>query len=325
MRFRTPATLLVLVAALTTVTPTAAEPIEIEADRQYLNPGDRSQDRVGKLLWRGGLALSSPDPDFGGISGLLIAPDGQTMTAVTDRGHWITARLHYDSNGWLADVSQARIDALGGLNGAALKGKKERDAESLALLADGTRLVSFEHKHRIWRYPAVPQGQRGVPETVPPPPGLADAPANKGIEALVSLRDGRLLGLTQGRDDDPDVGAYLLEDGRWARLSYPKSAAYKPTGAALLPDGDVILLERRFSLLGGLAARLSVLDAAAIRPGAPLVPHRIAELTPPLTVDNMEGVATRRGPAGETLVYLISDDNFHALQRTLLLMFELAE
>ena len=136
---------------------------------------------------------------------------------------------------------------------------------------------------------------------------------------------GRLLGFTQGRDDASEISAYLLEEGRWSRLSYPRSGEFKPTGAALLPDGDVILLERRFSLLGGLAARLSMLDDADIRPGALLVPQRIAELVLPLTVDNMEGVATRRGPAGETLVYLISDDNFHALQRTLLLMFALEE
>jgi hypothetical protein len=38
----------------------------------------------------------------------------------------------------------------------------------------------------------------------------------------------------------------------------------------------------------------------------------------------MEGVSARRGPNGETLVYVVSDDNFNApLQRTLLMMFEL--
>ena len=247
------------------------------------------------------------------------------MTAITDRGDWITARLHYDSSGWLAGIGEARMGSLDGLDGDKLKSKKEADAESLALLADGTYLVSFEHKHRIWRYPATSRGLESKPEALAPPPGLKDAPSNKGIEALVSLRDGRLLGFTQGRDDDPDIGGYLLEEGRWSRLSYPSSGEYKPTGATLLPGGDVILLERRFSLLGGLAARLSVLDQAAIRPGASLVPQPIAELVLPLTVDNMEGVATRRGPAGETLIYLISDDNFHALQRTLLLMFALEE
>jgi hypothetical protein len=32
-----------------------------------------------------------------------------------------------------------------------------------------------------------------------------------------------------------------------------------------------------------------------------------------------------RGPAGETVLTLISDDNFSALQRTVLLQFTLAE
>ena len=39
-------------------------------------------------------------------------------------------------------------------------------------------------------------------------------------------------------------------------------------------------------------------------------------------IDNMEGLAVRRGPNGETFLYVISDDNYWRLQRTLLLMFE---
>ena len=42
-------------------------------------------------------------------------------------------------------------------------------------------------------------------------------------------------------------------------------------------------------------------------------------------IDNMEGLAVRRGPKGETLLYMISDNNFSMLQRTLLLMFELKQ
>jgi hypothetical protein len=36
-------------------------------------------------------------------------------------------------------------------------------------------------------------------------------------------------------------------------------------------------------------------------------------------------LAVRRGPKGETLLYMISDNNFSPLQRTLLLMFELKQ
>ena len=40
-------------------------------------------------------------------------------------------------------------------------------------------------------------------------------------------------------------------------------------------------------------------------------------------IDNMEGLAVRRGANGETLLYMMSDNNFSRFQRTLLLMFEL--
>ena len=51
----------------------------------------------------------------------------------------------------------------------------------------------------------------------------------------------------------------------------------------------------------------------------------LARFAPPLTVDNFEGLAVARDADGATLVYILSDDNFHFLQRTLLLLFRLGE
>ena len=107
------------------------------------------------------------------------------------------------------------------------------------------------------------------------------------------------------------------------RLNYRLTPPFEPTGAALLPDGDVLVLERSFSLLGGIVVRLVRVAPGDLVPGLLVVGREVARLQPPLTVDNFEGVAARRGPAGETLIYLVSDNNFSALQRTLLLMFEL--
>ena len=42
-------------------------------------------------------------------------------------------------------------------------------------------------------------------------------------------------------------------------------------------------------------------------------------------MDNFEGLALRRDRAGRTLLYLVSDDNFVPLQRTLLLQFRLID
>ncbi|HKZ97087.1 MAG TPA: hypothetical protein VJ045_08915, partial [Hyphomicrobiaceae bacterium] len=42
-------------------------------------------------------------------------------------------------------------------------------------------------------------------------------------------------------------------------------------------------------------------------------------------IDNMEGLAVRQGAGGETLITMISDDNFNkVLQRTVLLEFALS-
>ena len=87
---------------------------------------------------------------------------------------------------------------------------------------------------------------------------------------------------------------------------------YVPTGADRLDD-TIYVVERRFSLLGGFATRIVSLPAAAVRPGARLVGRsRWPSSRPPLIGENFEAIAARRGPDGQVLLYLLSDDNFIA-------------
>ena len=51
----------------------------------------------------------------------------------------------------------------------------------------------------------------------------------------------------------------------------------------------------------------------------------LLEATDALNVDNMEGIAAHRSPSGETILTLISDDNFSALERTLLMQFAMPD
>ena len=83
------------------------------------------------------------------------------------------------------------------------------------------------------------------------------------------------------------------------------------------------MIERRVSTFSGFHVRLVRLAAGDIQPGARLKGEELARWGAPLTVDNFEGLATRRGADGEILIYLLSDDNFSLFQRTLLLMFAL--
>ncbi|MGF1631698.1 MAG: esterase-like activity of phytase family protein [Kiloniellaceae bacterium] len=318
----------VLLAALLLLAPFAAvaqDAIALRSTPLTLNPEDRSQTTIGRLSWRGGFALTSEAAGFGGLSDLELAADGRSLIAVTDEGHWLSALLTYDAAGNLAGMAQARLSPLHDTAGRQLPVsiKRRRDAEALTSLPDGSLLIAFERQHRIERFVG---GLDAIPEAFPAPPGLAAAPDNAGIEALVTLADGRLLAFTEGQKVGEAIAVYLREaDGAWRDLALQPSGLFRPTGAALLPSGDILLLERRFTLLGGLGARISRIALADIRPGAMLVGEEIAELRPPLTVDNFEGVAVHRAADGSTRLTLISDDNFNPWQRNLVVQFELLE
>jgi hypothetical protein len=89
----------------------------------------------------------------------------------------------------------------------------------------------------------------------------------------------------------------------------------------LLPDGRILVLNRRFRILEGVSAKLTLLRGR-LAPGALLGAVEIADFHRPVTVDNMEGLSVTQ-EKGRTIVWLTSDDNYNPLQRTLLMKFAL--
>jgi hypothetical protein len=70
--------------------------------------------------------------------------------------------------------------------------------------------------------------------------------------------------------------------------------------------------------------RLRRIEAQNLAPSARVESEVLLEADMGQEIDNMEGLAVREGPGGETLITMISDDNFNALlQRTVLLEFAL--
>lgn len=304
--------------------PARAGAIVVEATAVALDPGDPKVERVGKLRYRGGLVLNSPDRHFGGFSALGLSADGERMVAISDSGRRLAAKVVYDGAGNLAGITDAALDTLSDESGRPLSQKVDADAESMSPGVDGEIIVAFERRHRLWRY--LP-GEL-TPRPMKSPDELAHLPANNGIEALTLLADGSLLAISEG-SKAADAIAWVSDRQGWSVMTYATRDGYRVTGAATLADGDVLVLERRYTLRDGVAARLRRLAAGTIEPAARLDAALLAEIRPPLSVDNMEGIEVRRadkGPnAGRTLVYLISDDNFNPMQRTLFMMFELME
>lgn len=314
-------------AATTPVAPVGARdlPLQIRSTSIPFRLDDRQVDQVGKLRWRGGIAMTANSRNFGGWSDLQVNPDGRNLTAISDEGGWLTATIDYDGTGNLAGLSDGRIGSLHGLDGQPLSDKALADAEGLSAMPDGSWLVSFEREHRLWRYATLD----GTPAVLNLPDDFGRQPKNGGVEALLVLRDGRIVAISEEMMSGPGARAGWIgvptRDGQyhWSRFDYASEPDFAPTAIRQLPDGSFVTLERAFDMVRGVRCRVMRFDAGQLRPGGTVKPEELARLASPYAVDNLEGLSVTRGGRGETLLWLMSDDNFNPLQRNILLLFEL--
>jgi len=174
-------TLCLLVAACAGVSPPPAgaqeQPVTIESSALTLKIDEPKAARVGRLLWRGGIEMRGSLRNFGGLSDLHVTPDNRTLTSISDEGAWLVATPRFDASGMLVGLGDARMGQLRGLDGKPIESKPEADAEAFARLPDGSWLVAFERRHRLWRYPSL----TATPLPVEGPADIGRQPGNGGI------------------------------------------------------------------------------------------------------------------------------------------------
>lgn len=296
-----------------------AETIEVTATPIPLQDNAPAQNKAGALTYAGGLHLVTSDRRFGGFSGLGISQDGTRIVSVSDRGVSLSMQMTYDADGNLIGGHGYDLGTLADLDGTALRGKRWTDAEAMSPGVEGEIIIAFERDHRIWRYDA----GSTIPRVLRPPEEVKSMPGNDGIEALTLLDDGRLLAISEGSAREDFSVGWVSRVGGWDVLTYKTGDGFRATGAATLPGGDVLVLERYYTPRQGVRIRIKRVDHTTIQAGAEVSGRLIAELTPPINVDNFEGIDVRLGSDAVPRVYLISDDNFSNDQRTLLMMFKL--
>ena len=306
-----------------TALPVRAEPLMVEAQAITLDPDEPLRTRFGALTLLSSFVLHSSEERFGGLSGLEVDETGQVLYAVSDRGYGLSARLQHDATDRLLRLDRWQIVPLRGLNGR-IAPRRQRDAEALIQEPDGAWLVAFEQIHRVWRYPPSALAFTAVPEPVAMPAVMSKAPGNGGVEAMTRLADGRLLVMTEKFENaEGHYKGWLVSSEGSAEIAYRAKNGFRPTALATLPNGDVLLLERRYRPWLGVAIRLRCIPASRIQPQAQLQGRELLRLEPPLVVDNFEGLAVRSGAQPGVLIYLVSDDNYNFIQRTLFLQFRL--
>ncbi|HEX2148094.1 MAG TPA: esterase-like activity of phytase family protein [Pseudorhizobium sp.] len=284
--------------------------------------------QFGKLRFIGGLQYTSADRRLGGVSSIRFRPDGHAFVSVLDTGDWMTGTIRRDEGGRLQGLENVEIRPMLGRDGTA-GSKADMDAEGLAL-RQGQAVVSFERHHRIDAYPD-PGFGKSAPRSLDMVISRAELRSNGGIEALVvSPEAGPLQGALvavaeKSIDAEGNLFAAILEGPQTEIFKVVKHSPWDVTDGAFLPDGDLLLLERRFSFSGGIGMRIRRIAGDAIRPGARVDGEVLIEAGMSSEIDNMEGIDVIQGPNNETRIILVSDDNTSFLQRNLMLEFQLTD
>lgn len=308
------------------------EPVSIEVNARPIpafDTRDRSHVRFGALEYRSGLVLTSRFRGFGGLSGLRLDAKGERFIAISDKGGWFTGRIVYRGNEMtgLEDVEAAPML---GPDGRPITARGWFDSESIAL--DGSLVyIGLERVNQILRYDFAKGFTRSRGEVVPLPPAAKKLPYNRGLEGLAVVPKalplaGTLIALSErGLDADGNLIGFLIGGKTPGQFGLRRTDNFDVSDAVLLPTGDLLVLERKFSWLGGVGVRIRRIALKSLAPGAVVDGPSIFDADLGNEIDNLEGIDAHVTPEGETVLTMVSDDNFSMIQRTLMLQFRLVE
>ncbi|MBN9242036.1 MAG: esterase-like activity of phytase family protein [Mesorhizobium sp.] len=284
----------------------------------------------GPLEFAGGLEMTAPVRDFGALSAFRFLEPGAAFIGVADTGFWFFGAIEHDEAGRPSSVAGFRMQPMVDASGKAIAKKWEVDAEGLAV-KDGIATVGFERNHRIAQFRVDADDMKAPFRQLDFLVPARELRQNRGFETVAHANaDGPLRGALvavseKSLDKQGNVFAAVLDGPRKGVFTVKRDGDFDITDGAFLPNGDLLLLERSFSIATGVRMRLRRIVGDSIAPGAVADGPVLMQADMSYQIDNMEGMDVWRRADGALMVSLISDDNHSILQRNLYLEFILHE
>mgnify|MGYP001431013669 CR=1 FL=1 len=257
----------------------------------------------------GFLNIDRNEKDYGGFSGLVISNEGTEALVVTDKSFFFVLELRRDENEILTGYSVIRKGRILSSKGEHLNGRNT-DSESIVIDKNNNYYISFESNHRIMMHAKV----EGKGVFVPKHPMFRKLSVNKGIEALAIDADNRLIAIPEKPPSGiSDIPIFRLQNDKWEIIKYVKiNDNFLVTDAEILPEGLLLILERKFSWTQGFKTRFRLISLDKFDNKEPVTIFTSTANQ----FDNLEGVTLWRDKNGEMRILTVSDDNFHPLQQS---------
>ena len=265
--------------------------------------------RKWQLEQVGFLNIDRNEKDYGGFSGLVISNEGTEALVVTDKSFFFVLELLRDENDILTGYSVIRKGRILSSKGEHLNGRNT-DSESIVIDKNNNYYISFESNHRIMMHAKV----EGKGVFVPKHPMFRKLSVNKGIEALAIDADNRLIAIPEKPPlGISDIPIFRLQNDEWEIIKYVKiNDNFLVTDAEILPEGLLLILERKFSWTQGFKTRFRLISLDKFDNKEPVTVFTSTANQ----FDNLEGVTLWRDKNGEMRILTVSDDNFHPLQQS---------
>ena len=324
----------IVVALAGSVAPAAAgapvEAVEVAARPITQFRIGSEEKNFGPFELVGGLEMTSSAGDFGALSSFRFIEPGAAFIGVADTGFWFFGSVARDAEGRPAGLSGFRMQQMVDASGAPVDRKWEVDAEGLDV-KDGIATVGFERNHRIAQYRIDPAGMGPAFNEVPFLVPAYELRQNKGFETVTRAHPygqhegGLVIVAERSIDKKGDVFAAIIEGPNKGVFTVKRDGDFDITDGAFLPDGDLLLLERRFTMADGVAMRLRRIYGESISRGAVADGPVLMSADMGYQIDNMEAMDVWQRADGAVMVSLMSDDNHSMLQRNLYLEFRMHE
>lgn len=306
--------------------PAPVEPLVVSARPITEFHIGRTDKQFGQLEFVGGLEMTSPSRDFGALSAFRFLKAGNDFIGVADTGYWFFGSVARDADRRPVGIQNFRMQQMVDQSGQPIDEKWEVDAEGLAV-KDGIATVGFERNHRVARFKIDPDNMKGSFRQLDFLVPARELRQNRGFETVThSNTDGQHQGglvvvSEKSLDKAGNIYAAIIEGPHKGVFTVKRNDDFDITDGAFLPDGDLLLLERSFTMAGGLKMRLRRIYGASVEKGSVADGPVLLQADMGYQIDNMEGLDVWTRDDGALMVSLISDDNHSILQRNLYLEF----